>query len=252
MRVAYLASRPLGEKILKFLLNESKKRGKDYVHIVCIVTLKENELEESGVDKWWKDNIANLAKKHKIPLVSISNVPVYKPDIIFSVFYYDIIPEKILLCAKKGATNLHFGYLPNAKYHDPRTKDTYRGRGILSFAILNGEKWQAVTFHYITKKVDLGPVIDYAWNRISKKTTVWDLQKESEAKAFGLFKKWLPKIVTSETTVSSLPAGRGNYHYFSNKELLTKKIIKKNLNKEAADRVRRAFHFPNRKGPDES
>ncbi len=249
MKVAYLSSRPLGEKILRFLIAESKKKGKDYIDIVCLVTLKKNQLEKSGIDKWWKDNIVKIAQKNQIPIVDIQSVPKFKPEIILSVFYYDIIPKSIIDCAKKGATNIHFGYLPNAKYHDKRTKHTYRGRGILSFAILNNEKWQAVTFHYLTGKVDLGPIIDYAWNRIDKKTTVWNLQIKSEEKAYKMFKKWFPKIVRAKSKVKTLPPGEGNYHYFSNKELLAKKNIKKIASSEQKNKIKRAFDFPNRKGP---
>ena len=246
MRIAYLSSRPLGEKILEFLISEQKKKGKNYIDIVCIVTLKEGKLEKSGVDRWWDDKIPEIAKDNNIPIVSVNSVPKYKPDIIFSVFYFDIIPQKILKSVKKGATNLHFGYLPNAKYHDKRAQKTYRGRGILSFAILNDEKWQAVTFHYITEKVDLGPIIEYAWNRIGKKTTVWDLQKKSEEKAFKMFKKWLPKIVKAKKMVKTLPPGNGKYHYYSNNELLKLKRINKSLPKVEKDRIMRAFAFPGR------
>lgn len=246
MKVAYLTSRPLGEKILKFLIAESKKKGKDYIDIVCLVILKKNQLEKSGIDKWWKDNIENLAKNNSIPVTNIEKVPDFKPDIIFSVFYYDIIPEKIIDCAKKGTTNLHFGYLPNAKYHDKRSKNTYRGRGVLSYAILENEKYQAITFHYITKKIDLGPVIEYAWNKITNQTTVWDLQQKSEEKAFKMFKKWLPKLISSRNKVETLPMSKGKFHYFSNKDLLPLKEVNLTMSPESLNRIVRAFDFPKR------
>ena len=246
MRVAYLGSRPLAEKILKFLISQQGQKGKDYVDIVCLVTLPDKQIEPSGIDRWWQGSLKPLAQKYQIPVVDIREVPDFKPDILFSVFYYEVIPQKILNCAKKGATNLHFSYLPNALFHDKRTKNIYRGRGVLSCAILENEKWQAVTFHYITAKIDIGPVIDYAWNRISKNTTIWDLQQKSEEKAYALFKKWLPKLILSKNKVKTLPAGRKKYYYFSNKDLLPQKEINLTMPKADLDRKVRAFDFPGR------
>lgn len=246
MKIAYLSSRPLGEKILRFLLAEQKKKGKGYVDIVCLVTLAEGESAPPGIERWWKGSLRPLAKAQKIPIVPIEKVPIFKPDIIMSVYFYDIIPKKIIDAAPKGVTNLHPGYLPNARHWNKRITQAYRGTGVLSWAILNDEKWQAVTFHYITEKIDLGPVIDYAWNRIGPEATVWNLQQATEKKAFALFKKWLPKIVATKGKVKAIPAGTGKYPYFFNAKLLPLKKIDLSWPPDQIDRTIRAFDFPGR------
>lgn len=243
MKIAYLGSRPLGKKILAYLLKEKEKKGKDYVDIVCIVTFKDHEIKPDGI-RWWKNSLIPLAKRYKIPVVPIEKITSFKPEILISIYFYNILSAQIIASVPKGAINLHPGYIPNGLYWDWRTKKEYRGRGVLSYAILNGEKWQAVTFHYITKKIDLGPVIEYVWNKIGSKTTVWDLQKNSEKKAFNLFVKWLPRLVASKGLVKTLPIATGKYTYLTNSALLPLKRVNVNWSTKQIDRTVRAFDFP--------
>ena len=68
-------------------------------------------------------------------------------DLILNIFSFEIIPSDIIDIPKVGLFNLHPGKLPE-----------YSGLNPISWSILNGEKHHYVTLHWITKKIDAGPI----------------------------------------------------------------------------------------------
>jgi UDP-4-amino-4-deoxy-L-arabinose formyltransferase/UDP-glucuronic acid dehydrogenase (UDP-4-keto-hexauronic acid decarboxylating) len=59
-----------------------------------------------------------------------------------------IFGRELLSIPPHGCINLHGSLLP-----------AYRGRAPVNWAIINGEKETGITFHYMTEKVDAGPII---------------------------------------------------------------------------------------------
>lgn len=71
-----------------------------------------------------------------------------KPDLIFTVAYAQLIPEKILNIPKQGCLNLHASLLPK-----------YRGAAIIQAAILNADKQTGLTIIKMDKRLDTGPIL---------------------------------------------------------------------------------------------
>ena len=65
-----------------------------------------------------------------------------------SVSYDQIFKEKTIAKYKKGMINLHASSLPN-----------YKGRNVLNWALINGEKKIHLTVHWIDAGIDTGPII---------------------------------------------------------------------------------------------
>ena len=70
------------------------------------------------------------------------------PDIMFNVNNFDLIGPRLMGLAADGIINFHNGPLPK-----------YRGLNIPSWAIINGERRHAVSWHFIDSGVDTGPVV---------------------------------------------------------------------------------------------
>ena len=81
-------------------------------------------------------------------------------DLVLNIFSYEIIPSDILNIPKIGFFNLHPGKLPE-----------YSGLNPVSWSILNGEKNHYVTLHWITKKIDAGPIAYTKFFKIYKNDT---------------------------------------------------------------------------------
>lgn len=72
----------------------------------------------------------------------------YKPDIIVTCAYGQIIPEIILNYPKYGCINVHGSLLPKL-----------RGGAPIHHAIINGDKKTGITIMYMDKKMDSGDII---------------------------------------------------------------------------------------------
>ena len=105
-----------------------------------------------------KDNkIKKIAKINKIKFYKIKNVNDSKflmnikkknLDLLVSMSFDQIFKKKIINLVNKKIINCHAGKLP-----------FYRGRNILNWVLINGEKEFGITTHFVNEKIDQGDVI---------------------------------------------------------------------------------------------
>lgn len=79
---------------------------------------------------------------------SLERIKAYSADLLVSMSYDQIIRKALLDAAPLGFVNCHAGKLP-----------FYRGRNILNWALINGEKEFGITVHFIDEGIDTGPII---------------------------------------------------------------------------------------------
>lgn len=72
----------------------------------------------------------------------------FAPDVLFSLYFRDIIPQYILDIPPLGCVNLHPALLPK-----------YRGCFSAPWVIINGESETGYTYHRMVSKTDEGPII---------------------------------------------------------------------------------------------
>ena len=87
-------------------------------------------------------------KPNRVTNILVDKIEEINPDIIFSVYYRKILPEKILHIPKNGCYNIHPSILP-----------FYRGPVPTAWAILNGEKYFGITIHKMDKGIDTGDIL---------------------------------------------------------------------------------------------
>ncbi len=78
----------------------------------------------------------------------VREVIALEPDLNISVSYDQILRAPVRESAPLGFINFHAGKLP-----------CYRGRNIINWAIINGEKEIGVTAHYVDAGIDTGDII---------------------------------------------------------------------------------------------
>lgn len=158
---------------------------------------RDHSLEESGVKTWAKVNsipylcvdtlkdpsdrqIIDGLFKHKIQYVIVADFRFIIPDSIISRQEYKMI-------------NIHFSLLP-----------AYRGASPMQFSILNGDKETGVTFQYLVKEMDKGPVISQTKLTLDETET-----KESlSGKLFGIAEKELPGVIKGIESGKLQPHGQ--------------------------------------------
>lgn len=79
---------------------------------------------------------------------AVAIVREFAPDFIASLYYRDIIPDRILSLARKKAFNVHPALLPK-----------FRGCFSGVWAIIQGETETGITIHEMVTKVDSGPIL---------------------------------------------------------------------------------------------
>lgn len=109
---------------------------------------------------------------------------VTNPDYIISVQWSKLISNEQIKKVNGNAFNLH-----NAD------TQTYRGSHCIDWEIYNKEPKHAVTIHWMTDKVDLGPIAFQEWIPIDENDTPKSLWQKSVPVAVNLFSKLLNYIV---------------------------------------------------------
>ena len=114
--------------------------------------------EDNPHEKIWFKTPALAAREKGVPVFTpekittpewLERITAMQPDLILSVYYRNMISEKILGLARLGAFNLHGSLLPK-----------YRGRAPINWAVLHGEPRIGMTLHRMVKKADAGAVVD--------------------------------------------------------------------------------------------
>ncbi|MDD5084862.1 MAG: formyltransferase family protein [Candidatus Omnitrophica bacterium] len=96
------------------------------------------------------------------------------PEVIIADLFNQIISGAVRDTARVGCFNIHTSYLPR-----------YRGIAPNFWALVNGEKRFGTSIHYVTDKIDSGPIVAEKEVPIYEKDTVFDLYRRCSKEAAG-------------------------------------------------------------------
>ena len=142
IKVGYFADGPWSHKAIELI------SGSELFDVVFIVPRFDTQ---DPVLKKWADRL-------KIPFLPTENVNSaefialidgYKPDLLVSMSFNQILKKDIIAYAPKGFINCHAGALP-----------FYRGRNPLNWVLINGENTFGITVHYVDEGIDTGDIIE--------------------------------------------------------------------------------------------
>lgn len=197
-KVVVFAYHAVGVRGLKALL----ALGLD---IQCIVTHPDDAAETV-----WFDSVAQLGRDYNIPTLFsdsvteqdlIERLQHLQPDFIFSFYYRQMLSQRVLDCAARGAYNLHGSLLPK-----------YRGRAPVNWAILHGEAETGVTLHAMTAKPDAGHVVDQVAVPILPDDTAHEVFSKIVVAAEQCLLCAVPRLVNGTAVLH--PQNLAEGHYF--------------------------------------
>jgi methionyl-tRNA formyltransferase len=118
---------------------------------------------------------------------SVKQVLDWKPDLIVTAAYGQILPEKILNAPRFGCVNVHASLLPR-----------YRGGAPIHRAIVNGERETGVTLMYMVKKLDAGDIISQRSIPITPEDHAGSMHDKLSRLGAELLKETLPRLLRGE------------------------------------------------------
>lgn len=108
----------------------------------------------------------------------------YKPDLIVTCAYGQIVPKGVLDIPRLGCINVHASLLPK-----------YRGGAPIQHAIMNVEKETGITIMYMDEGMDTGDMIDSEKVLIDSKDTLSTLSLKLSKTGAELLERVLPSII---------------------------------------------------------
>lgn len=152
---------------------------------------------DTAKDRWY-ESAAEIGMANNIPVYapeklnspeSTALIKRLAPDIIFVVYYDQILKPAIINIPAKGCINLHMALA-----------EEYRGCYPTTWAILNGETKAGVTIHYIDEGVDTGDIIAQKEVTINDEDTGKTLYDKCTKAGIELFREQFPLIMSGKAS----------------------------------------------------
>ena len=126
-------------------------------------------------------------------------------DLSLNIFSYKIIPNNLIKNTKIGFFNLHPGKLPE-----------YAGLNPISWTILSGESYQYVTLHWLTKKIDSGPIVDTNFFKILEKDSALTVMQKSVNIGIRMLKKFINSTIIEPKNINKIEQIIEKRNYYGN------------------------------------
>lgn len=161
-------------------------------NVVAVVSQPDKRIGRKQVIQ--KTPVKLRAESYGIPVVQPFNIKVdyqevleYKPDLIVTCAYGQIVPEAILNFPKYKCINVHASLLPR-----------YRGGAPIHWAVINGEEETGITIMYMAKKMDVGDILSQSSVQIDYEDTTSDIYNKLEVVGKKLLEETLPKLISGQ------------------------------------------------------
>ena len=147
IKAVFMGTPEFSVNVLKGLINSKK------YEIVAVVSQPDRKVGRRQI--LTPSPISQIALENNIPLLRIEKIKNeyqkiidYKPDIIITCAYGQMIPEELLNYPKYGSINVHASLLPKL-----------RGGAPIHKAIIDGYEKTGITIMYMGKGMDSGDII---------------------------------------------------------------------------------------------
>src|SRR5699024_1578620 len=143
--------------------------------------------------------VKKTAEKYEIPVLQpeklndeYKKILAYKPDIIITAAYGQILPKELLETPEFGCINVHASLLPEL-----------RGGAPIHYAILQGNQKTGITLMYMAEKLDAGDIIVQQSVKIAAAEHVGTLHDKLSETGALLLADTLPEIFAQNITPES-------------------------------------------------
>lgn len=181
IRVVFMGTPSFAVPIVSELISKYK--------VVLVVCQPDREKDRKG--RMVLSPVKEVALKNNIPVFQPNRIREdyetileYKPDIIVTCAYGQIVPEVILNYPKYGCINVHGSLLP-----------ALRGGAPIHWAIINGDKTTGVTIMKMALKMDAGDIISQRQLEILDDDILDDVYEKLSYVGRDLLMETLPSII---------------------------------------------------------
>ena len=133
---------------------------------------------------------------------SVQQVHAFKPDLIVTAAYGQILPEAILTKPKYGCINVHASLLPK-----------YRGGAPIHWALINGEKETGISIMYMVQEMDAGDILAQQSIPITRHDHVGRLHDRLSQLGAEMIKELIPNLISGEVTPVPQDHQQATYAY---------------------------------------
>lgn len=161
----------------------------DMTDVVLVVTQPDALVGRKKV--LTKSPIKCVAEENNLPVfqpkkirVDYEEIKKYKPDLIVTCAYGQIVPKEVLDIPRLGCINVHASLLPK-----------YRGGAPIHYAVINGEKETGITIMYMDEGMDTGDMISVAKLPIDNHDTTESMHDKLSQLGASLLSETLPSII---------------------------------------------------------
>ena len=195
-KIGFFGDEVWAHNSLKYLLNDKSLN----ITFIC-GRYKTNDKKLKKIAK--KNNIKFYKEKNINSKSFLKILKKEKLDLIVSMSFDQIFKKKIINLVDKKIINCHAGKLP-----------FYRGRNVLNWVLINGEKEFGITTHFINESIDEGNVIMQKKFLIKKSDDYNTLLKKSYKECAKILYETIKKI--QKKTFKSIPQKTlsKNFSYF--------------------------------------
>ncbi|MDM5198818.1 methionyl-tRNA formyltransferase [Fictibacillus enclensis] len=154
------------------------------------------------------------AMKHGIPVLQpkklraeYEEVLEYKPDLIVTAAYGQILPSEILQAPQYGCVNVHASLLPE-----------YRGGAPIHQSIIDGKTETGVTIMYMVDKLDAGDILTQVKVPIEEEDHVDSMFRKLSIAGAELLSKTLPDLIEGRLRPIKQDESKVTYAYNISRE----------------------------------
>lgn len=183
--------------------------------------------------------VKEAALRHGIPVLqpqrlrspeAVAELSKYKPDMIVTAAYGQILPKAVLDMPALGCLNVHGSLLPK-----------YRGGAPIQRCIINGEKVTGITLMYMAEGLDTGDMIAKVEVPIQDDDTAGTMFEKLSIAGASLLKEQLPSLVNGK--VKATPQNDEEATYAPNLTREDEKIDWTRTSRQIYDQIRGLVPF---------
>ncbi len=205
-RIVFMGTPDFAANILEGLI-------KAEYNIVAVVTQPDAEIGRKRV--LTPSSVKSVALKYGIPVLTPNKIRIeyepvlaYKPDLIITSAYGQIIPSEILDYPKYKCINTHGSLLPK-----------YRGASPIQSAIINGETVTGMSIMYMNEKMDEGDILVQKTIDIDIHDTSTTLFKKMSDLTLDILLDFLPKLFNNEINPIKQDDTKATYTHLLKKDI---------------------------------
>ena len=205
-RIVFMGTPDFAANILEGLI-------KAEYNIVAVVTQPDAEIGRKRV--LTPSSVKSVALKYNIPVLTPNKIrleyePVlaYKPDLIITSAYGQIIPSEILDYPKYKCINTHGSLLPK-----------YRGASPIQTAIINGETTTGMSIMYMNEKMDEGDILVQKTIDIDIHDTSTTLFNKMSNLTLDILLDFLPKLFNNDINPIKQDDSKATYTHLLKKDI---------------------------------